>query len=224
MSVRVLVFDLYGTLLDVDSVAHVAETIFPGKGERLSEIWRQKQLEYSWLLTLMGDDRDFEAVTRLGLRYALTALGLEGGPAIEARLLASYDRLRVFPDVEAFLEAMRDRVPLAVLSNGTPRMLSSALESAGIRGFFSAVLSAATVKKHKPHPDVYRLVTERFGVSPEAVGFVSSNAWDAHGAAGFGFRAFWVNRKGAPAEALGGDVVEVGSLSALSQEILPELA
>ena len=224
MSVKAVVFDLYGTLLDVDSVVPKLEARFPGQGEALSRIWRQKQLEYSWLFTLMGEELDSVAVTRLGLRYALGALGLEGGEAIEARLLAAYDRLAAFPDVETFLEALRTRVPLAILSNGTPRMLSSALENAGLSSFFSAVLSAATVRKHKPHPEVYALAARHFGLSPGEIGFVSSNAWDAHGAARFGFRAFWVNRKAAPPEPLGGDVVEVESLSALSQKILPELA
>jgi 2-haloacid dehalogenase len=199
-----LVFDAYGTLFDVHSVARRAESLFPGKGAAISAAWRSKQLEYTWLRTLMGRYEDFSRVTRSSLEWALESLGLESDEAAERALLEEYHRLAPFPEVRGVLESLAATRPLAILSNGHPEMLAAVVDHNGLRGLFrGGVLSVHPARRFKPDPSVYRLAEEALGVPRALMGFVSSNGWDAAGAKSFGFRAYWVNRGGAPVERLG---------------------
>lgn len=199
-----LVFDAYGTLFDVHSVTRRAESLFPGKGAAISAAWRSKQLEYTWLRTLMGRYEDFSRVTRSSLEWALDSLGLESDEAAQRALLEEYRRLALFPEVRGALESLAATRPLAILSNGHPEMLDAVVDHSGLRGLFrGGVLSVHPAKRFKPDPSVYRLAEEALGVTRSLVGFVSSNGWDAAGAKSFGFRAYWVNRGGAPVERLG---------------------
>lgn len=202
--ISALVFDAYGTLFDVHSVTRFAETLFPGKGAALSAAWRTKQLEYTWLRSLMGRYEDFDRVTASSLEWALESLGLQADDAARRGLIGEYRSLATFPEVPAALEALASRRPLAILSNGHPDMLNAVVDHNGLRECFrGGVLSVHPAKVFKPAPSVYRLAEEQLGVPRSMMGFVSSNGWDAAGAKAFGFRAFWVNRAGAPVERLG---------------------
>ena len=204
LKLKALVFDAYGTLFDVHSVVALCEQFWPGKGEQLSRLWRAKQLEYTWQLSLMRRYRDFAAVTRDSLRYACAALGLDiEGEALN-RLRDAYLTLSPFPEVSEVLPVLRRaKLRLAILSNGSPGMLQALVKNAGLRKAFRAVISVDALKIYKPAPAVYRLAVDRLGVPKAAIGFVSSNCWDACGAKAFGFTTFWVNRAGAPLDALG---------------------
>lgn len=205
---RAVVFDAYGTLLDVTAAARRASAE-PG-GEkladgwpRLADDWRRKQLEYTWLRAASGDHADFARVTQDALDWALEAAGLADDPDLRARLLDLYRDLDAYPEVAAVLRDLRGReLRLAILSNGTPDMLARATEAAGIADLFDAVLSVEDAGVFKPSPRVYDLVEQRLGVSRDAVLFVSANGWDAGCGAGYGFATFWVNRAGAPVDRL----------------------
>jgi 2-haloacid dehalogenase len=202
--VSALVFDAYGTLFDVHSVTRRAEELFPGKGEAISRAWRTKQLEYTWLRSLMGRYEDFGRVTRSALEWTLESLGIEADEAAQRALQDEYRRLAPFPEVAKVLESLARRRALAILSNGDPEMLDAVVDHNGLRGQFrGGVLSVHPARRFKPDPAVYRIAEETLGVPRALVGFVSSNGWDAAGARAFGFRAFWVNRGGAPVERLG---------------------
>jgi 2-haloacid dehalogenase len=204
---RLVVFDAYGTLLDVDGAARAAASE-PG-GEHLGRVWaplsrdwRRKQLEYTWLRTLMGTHADFDAVTADALDWAMEAHGL-ADMALRDRLLALYRVLPAYPEVPGVLDALtRAGIGRAILSNGSPGMLEAALEAAGLTRAFDAVLSVEAVGRYKPAREVYDLVGAGTGAAPGEVLFVSANGWDAAGAAVYGFRALWVNRAGAPVERL----------------------
>lgn len=201
--VRAVVFDAYGTLLDVARGTEGAcERLVPGRGAALAGLWRAKQLEYAWLRALMGDYRDFWTVTRDALEHAARALGLELDGQDRERLAAAYLELPAFPDAAPALHALRGRVR-AVLSNGTPAMLAAALSAAGLADRLDAVLGADEVRTYKPDPAVYALAPRRLGVDPGAVLFVSGNYWDCAGAARCGLRAVWVDRAGAAPDLLG---------------------
>ena len=197
-----LVFDAYGTLFDVHSVTAAAESIWPGKGAALSQLWRTKQLEYTWLRSLMGHYEDFAHVTASALGYACAALNLPLEAAQRAHLLKAYLHLAPFPEAAAALGRLRG-IRLAILSNGSPAMLEPVVFNAGLHGLITDVLSVDEVKIFKPDPRVYRIAVDRLGVPAKAIGFVSSNCWDAIGAKAFGFRTFWVNRAGAPVDRMG---------------------
>ena len=197
-----LVFDAYGTLFDVHSITATAESIWPGKGAALSQLWRTKQLEYTWLRSLMGRYEDFAHVTESALRYACATLKLPLDDAKRAQLLKSYLHLATFPEVGEALGRLRG-IRLAILSNGSPAMLEPVVFNAGLHGLITDVLSVDEAKIFKPDPRVYRIAVDRLGVPAKAIGFVSSNCWDAIGAKAFGFRTFWVNRAGAPVDELG---------------------
>jgi 2-haloacid dehalogenase len=202
--ISALVFDAYGTLFDVHSVTRVAENLFPGKGAALSAAWRTKQLEYTWLRSLMGTYEDFSRVTASSLEWAFESLGLAPGDAERRALIDEYRRLAMFPEVGAVLEALAARCPLAILSNGHPDMLEAVVDHNGLRARFrGGVLSVHPARIFKPAPSVYAIVEDKLGLPRTMMGFVSSNGWDAAGAKAFGFRAFWVNRAGAPVERLG---------------------
>ncbi len=199
---RALVFDAYGTLFDVHSISIACESLFPGKGAELSRLWRAKQLEYTWLRSLMGRYAEFEIVTRDALGMACRTLGLALTQATAARLMEGYRQLRPFPEVKDALAALRSR-KLAILSNGSPAMLEALIEHAGLSSAFHAVISVDELKTFKPHPSVYGLVTRHLGVHAGEVGFVSSNFWDVSGAASYGFRTFWINRNDSQPDELG---------------------
>ena len=202
--ISALVFDAYGTLFDVHSVTRRADTIFPGRGAALSAAWRTKQLEYSWLRTLMDRYEDFDRVTRASLEWALESLGLPVGPDACGALIAEYRRLEPFPEVRDALLRLAQSRPLAILSNGHPAMLEALVDHNAMRPLFrGGILSVDAVKRFKPDPSVYRIAEEALGMPRASVGFVSSNGWDAAGAKSFGFRVFWLNRGGAPREKLG---------------------
>ena len=196
------VFDAYGTLFDPYSVQGKAESIFPGRGEALSRLWRSRQLEYTWLRALMNRYADFWQVTREALVYACRNLGLPGDKAQQEELMGEYLRLAAYPDATTGIEALASR-RLAILSNGTPQMLRAVVEHAGLNHTFTALLSVDQVKTYKPNPLVYKLAEDSLNLRKNQIGFVSSNYWDAAGAAAFGFPAFWLNRSGASPEELG---------------------
>ena len=200
MSLEAIVFDAYGTLYDVHSVQRRCESFFPGKGAQLSQLWRAKQLEYTWQRSLMRRYLPFSAVTREALAYASEALGLELTAERMEALMGEYNMLSPFADVEPTLARFAS-FKKAILSNGSPDMLAPLVENSGLK--FDAVLSVDEVGAYKPSPEVYELAASRLDLSREEVGFVSSNCWDALGAKSFGFTVFWINRGGAPVDRLG---------------------
>ena len=202
--ISALVFDAYGTLFDVHCVAALAESLFPGKGGALSQAWRTKQLEYTWLRSLMGQYEDFGRVTAASLEWAIASQRVVAGEGAKAALVDEYRRLAMFPEVPEALARLAAGRPLAILSNGEPEMLEAVVAHNGIRDLFrGGVLSVHPAGMFKPHPSVYRLAEEALGVPAPLTGFVSSNGWDAAGAKAFGFHACWINRAHAPPEQLG---------------------
>jgi len=199
--IEAVVFDAYGTLFDLESVTAACEAAFPGRGAQLGRAWRAKQLEYTWLRSLMGSYADFWSITESAL---LSACGIVGLPANASRqeLMRAYLRLDVFPDVLDSLRSLNG-YRLAVLSNGSPAMLDAAIRNAGLDPLFHCVISVDEVKTYKPSPAVYELGPRQLGLPPGAIAFVSSNYWDAAGAARFGFRTFWINRARSPEDDLG---------------------
>lgn len=201
--IRALAFDAYGTLFDVHSVSDACDRQFPGHGAALSRLWRAKQIEYTWLLSLMGRYEDFWEVTRKALAYASRALSLPCDAAARERLAAEYLRLAAFPEVDEVLRELAGRVPLAILSNGSPRMLESIVAGADLGGSIRHVLSADAVRVYKPSPLVYQRAVDALEVDAASIGFVSANPWDVQGAKAFGLWAVSLNRSGLPVEELG---------------------
>jgi 2-haloacid dehalogenase len=201
ISPQTVVFDAYGPLFDVHSLMAECERCFPGAGDRFCRLWRSKQLEYTWLRSLMGRYRDFDGVTRDAARIAAATLSLEATAQQLDSLLQAYRHLALFPDVMPALRELSGQ-RRAILSNGSPGMLSALVHNAGIGPLLEQVLSVDQVRVFKPHPAVYQLVCKVFGVRAEEVAFVSSNFWDIAGADAFGFRTYWVNRSASPAEEL----------------------
>jgi 2-haloacid dehalogenase len=201
VAIRGYVFDAYGTLFDVHSVVEAGRAL-TADPLALSTLWRQKQLEYTWLRSLMGRYEDFWAVTEAALRYSVRRLGLAASETQLATLMDAYNRLACFPDVRDGLARLADR-PRAILSNGAPRMLAAAVASAGLSGALDHVISVDRVRIYKPAPAVYALGPETLGLPAGDLLFVSSNAWDVAGAKAFGYRVAWCNRAGAPEEELG---------------------
>jgi len=198
------VFDAYGTLFDVHSVVALCEQSWPGKGAALSRLWRAKQLEYTWQRSLMRRYEDFARITEASLRYACLALGLPVDEERRRGLMGAYLELSTFPEVRDVLAALKaSNLKLAILSNGSPPMLRPLVANAGLRGLIGTVISVDQRKIYKPAPAVYQLAVRRMRVPKPAIGFVSSNCWDACGAKSFGFRTFWINRGGAPVDELG---------------------
>jgi 2-haloacid dehalogenase len=197
---RAFVFDAYGTLFDVHAaIARHRDAAGP-EADRFSEIWRTKQLEYAWLLSAAGHYVDFWTLTERALDYAFARVP-SVDRALRARLLDAYFKLDAFADARAALIALKaNGIRTAILSNGTPQMLQSAVEAAGIGGDLDAVFSVDTIRIYKPRREVYALVTAAFKLAPADVAFVSSNRWDVMGATAFGFRCIWVNRANAPEE------------------------
>jgi 2-haloacid dehalogenase len=193
-------FDAYGTLFDVHAAIARHRAAAGIDADRFSEIWRTKQLEYTWTLTLAGHYTDFWTLTERALDFAFARVP-SVDRSLRSKLLDAYLTLDVFPDARMALAALKTQgLRLAILSNGTPRMLAAAVQAAGIADYFDAVLSVDTVRRYKPLPEVYVLATDAFGMGRSDVGFVSSNRWDVMGASSFGFQAYWVNRASMPDE------------------------
>ncbi len=197
---RAYVFDAYGTLFDVHAaIARHRDAAGPD-AERFSELWRLKQLEYSWTLTLSGQYADFWTLTQRALDYAFARVP-SVDRALRPRLLEAYQKLDAYPDARDAVAALKARgLSTAILSNGAPAMLKTAVEASDMAPILDAVLSVDAVRMYKPRREVYALVTDRFALSPREIVFVSSNRWDVMGAAAFGFRTLWVNRTGMPDE------------------------
>jgi 2-haloacid dehalogenase len=198
--VNAFVFDAYGTLFDVHAAIARHRAAAGADADRFSEIWRTKQLEYSWTLTLAGHYVDFWTLTERALDFAFARVP-SVDRSLRPKLLDAYLTLDAFPDARATLIELRAKgARLAILTNGAPRMVAAAVEAAGIADLLDAVLSVDAVRRYKPRPEVYTLATEALGMKPPEVAFVSSNRWDVMGAVSFGFRAFWINRAQMPDE------------------------
>ncbi len=195
------VFDAYGTLFDVHSVIEAGEREYPGKGAALSQLWRAKQLEYTWLRSLIGQYRDFWDITRSALVFACSSLNLACPLVVQDRLMQEYLHLALFPDVEQALDALSGKT-LAILSNGSPFMLSQVAVHSGIAKRFAQVISVDEVGIYKPSPRVYELAPARLGIPKEKIGFVSANYFDVAGAKAYGFYVYWLNRSSLPADEL----------------------
>lgn len=214
--IRACVFDAYGTLFDVNSAAAQAKDALGEKWQPLADLWRAKQLQYTWLRGLMGRHTDFWQVTGDALDYAMGSLGI-GDAALRDRLMNLYLTLNAYPEVKDTLQRLKaGGFKLAILSNGAPKMLAAAVENSGIAGLLDAVLSVEEVKVFKPHPSVYELATRRLGLERGQICFLSSNSWDAHAAKAFGFHVLWCNRFGQVPERIperpDGEIVTLGAL------------
>jgi len=198
--IEACVFDAYGTLFDVSSAARLAEDALGTRWPALAELWRSKQLQYTWLRGLAGHHADFRQVTGDALDFALQSLAIDA-PGLRERLLQSYMTVEAYPEVAATLHRLKAAgMRLAILSNGTPAMLQAAAGHAGIDGVLDAILSVEAVGVFKPHPSVYALASRHFALPPERICFLSSNGWDAYSAKAFGFRVLWCNRFAQAAE------------------------
>ena len=217
--VRACVFDAYGTLFDYASAAARCTDVLGEQVAPLTALWREKQLQYTWLRSLQGRYVGFSQVTSEALEFALEAFGLRD-PALQARLMSLYSTLECFPEVPAMLARLKAAgLQTAILSNGSPQMLASAVAHARIERFFDLVLSVDEVGVYKPHPKVYQLAVDRLGLPPGAISFQSSNGWDAYAASTYGMRVVWCNRYAQPAERLPGKPDSI--ISSLAQ--LPAL-
>ena len=208
---RAVLFDVYGTLLDVYSVGLRAEQMFPGEGERLARAWRDKQIEYSRLVSMSGRYRPFWQLTRDALQVSAAALRLPLDAAGEDSLMNEYRHLSAFPENRAVLLALADRgVRIGVLSNGDPDMLDVTLRSAGLIELIDPILSVHATQRYKTDPAAYALGPQALGLAASEILFVSSNCWDAIGATWYGYTTLWINRADAPMEQLGIQPTRVG--------------
>lgn len=212
---RAVLFDAYGTLFDVYSVGLLAEQLFPGQGQALGVLWRDKQIEYTRLVTTSNDGefyRPFWELTRAGLRYACKRLGLDLTAEREERLMNQYRHLSAFPENREVLQALKKRgIVTGILSNGDPSMLDVAVKSAGLEDLLDHVLSVDSIRKYKTHPEAYALGPQATGLPVAQIAFVSCNSWDALAATWYGYQTLWVNRYALPFEELGTQPVRTGS-------------
>jgi 2-haloacid dehalogenase len=209
---KAVLFDAYGTLFDVYSVGLLAEQFFPGNGERLAQLWRDKQIEYTRLVSMSDRYRPFWELTRAGWRFAAERLALPLDAGAEDRLMNQYRHLSAFPENREVLAELRRRgIPCGILSNGDPEMLAVAVRSAGFTELLDHVLSVHEVRRYKTDPAAYGLGPRAFGLPAREILFVSSNGWDAIGATWFGYTTLWVNRARAPLEALDTRPTHVGT-------------
>ena len=221
MPIRAILFDVYGTLLDVHSAIAREGKELGAHADAVSRLWRQKQLEYTWVWSLRGEYRGFHTLTESALDFALAAHGVKSS-SLKQRLLSAYRQLDAFPEVAAALVDLRQRgLRLAALSNGDPDMLEAGLQSAGLRDALDAILSVAPLRVYKPDRQVYELGRSWADAPAQEIAFVSANAWDAGGAAAFGFRTFWIDRAGQPPEY---DVPRHATVVASLSEIAAHLA
>ena len=193
MTIKAVVFDAYGTLYDIQSVAAVTEDAFPGYGDIITQIWRVKQLEYSWLRSLMRRYEDFSVITRESLAYSIRVLGLQHDAAVFERIMDKYLHLDLYGDASKTLAALKGR-KLAILSNGSSDMLNALVKNTGLDRVLDATISVDSKKIFKPAPDAYTLIDSQLGTRPDQVLFVSSNPWDACGAKAFGLNVAWIER------------------------------
>jgi 2-haloacid dehalogenase len=193
LTIKAVVFDAYGTLYDIQSVAEVTEQAFPGYGDIITQIWRIKQLEYSWLRSLMGRYQDFSVVTRDSLAYTLRVLGLPHDDAVFARIIDKYLHLDLYSDALGAISALKGN-KLAILSNGSSNMLDALVRNSGLDSMLDAVISVDAKRIFKPSPHAYALIEQKLGIAPREVLFVSSNPWDACGAKAFGLTVAWIER------------------------------
>ncbi|WP_420547103.1 haloacid dehalogenase type II [Curvivirga sp.] len=202
--IKACIFDAYGTLFNVHAAAAKCKDDLGDKADALSHIWRQKQLEYTWLRSLMRDYRDFWDITQDGLAYAMAAVNLDS-PELKKKLLSLYWELEAYPEVPEMLSALRDKkLKRVILSNGSPKMLEAAAQSARITPLLNEIHSVDDIGVFKPDPRVYQMSVDHLYIQPHEICFVSSNAWDVAGAAHFGFNVVWVNRFNQPPEGLSG--------------------
>lgn len=201
---RAVLFDAYGTLFDVYSVGLTAEQLFPGAGDRLARAWRDKQIEYTRLVSMSGTYQPFWALTRAALQFSAEAMGLILTPEGEERLMNQYRHLSAFPENREVLQGLKARgIPTGILSNGDPDMLAIAVRSAGLSDLLDHVLSVHDTRRFKTDPAAYQIGVDALQMPARDILFVSSNGWDAIGATWFGYTTLWVNRTGAPLERLG---------------------
>lgn len=201
---RAVLFDAYGTLFDVYSVGLTAGQLFPGAGETLARLWRDKQIDYTRLVSMSGTYQPFWDLTRAALQASASQLGLALTAESEDQLMNQYRHLSAFPENREVLQALKARgIPTGILSNGDPDMLAVAVRSAGFTGLLDHVLSVHATRRFKTDPAAYQVGVDALGLPARDVLFVSSNGWDAIGATWFGYRTLWVNRSGAPLERLG---------------------
>jgi 2-haloacid dehalogenase len=193
VTIKAVVFDAYGTLYDIQSVASITDEAFPGYGEVITQIWRMKQLEYTWLRSLMRRYEDFSVITRESLVYTLKLLGLKYDPSVFDRIMVKYVHLELYPDAKQALVAMRGS-KLAILSNGSTDMLNTLVRNTGMDHVLDATISIDSRKVFKPSPDAYTLIEANLGIAPAEVLFVSSNPFDACGAKSFGLNVAWIER------------------------------
>jgi 2-haloacid dehalogenase len=206
-----VLFDAYGTLFDVYSVGLLAEQLYPGHGDKLAQLWRDKQIEYTRLVSMSGRYQPFWQVTQAGLRFAAQKLALPLDQGNEDRLMNQYRHLSAFPENREVLDALKARgVPAGVLSNGDPEMLTVAVKSAGFADLLDPVLSVHETRRYKTDPATYALGPAALGLDAKHILFVSSNGWDAIGATWYGYTTLWVNRAGAPLEQLGTSPTRIG--------------
>ena len=208
---KAVLFDVYGTLLDVYSVALRAEQMFPGTGDRLARAWRERQIEYSRLVSMSGRYRPFWQLTRDALQVSAAALGLPLDDAGADSLMNEYRHLSAFPENRGVLQALADRgIRAGILSNGDPEMLAVAIRSAGLTELIDPILSVHATRRYKTDPAAYAIGPVALGLPASEILFVSSNCWDAIGATWYGFTTLWVDRAGAPMERLGTEPTRIG--------------
>lgn len=193
MPIKAFIFDAYGTLFDVQSVSQVTNQEFPEHGDLITQVWRLKQLEYTWLRSLMGEYKSFWEVSEESLVYAINSCGLDYDDAKLNRIMDKYLHLDPYPDCLSALEALQG-TPLAILSNGNQEILDALVSNTGVASKLTSVISVDKIKIFKPHASAYRLVEETLGVKPAETLFVSSNAFDACAAKNFGFHVAWIER------------------------------
>ena len=221
---KAVLFDAYGTLFDVYSVGALAEALFPGHGERLGALWRDKQIEYTRLVSMSGQRRSFRDLTRAGLRWAAQRLGLALTADSEARLMKQYEALALFPENAGVLaELGRRGVRAGILSNGDPDMLEPLVAHAGLGGVLDPVLSVQETGRFKTDPATYALGPRALGLPARDILFVSSTCWDAIGATWHGYTTLWVNRAGLPLDALDTEPVRIGTSLAAVLDFFPPL-
>ncbi|WP_096667651.1 haloacid dehalogenase type II [Polaromonas sp. AET17H-212] len=212
---RAVLFDAYGTLFDVYSVGLLAEQLFPSQGQALGVLWRDKQIEYTRLVTTSNDGQFYQPfwdLTRAGLRYACKRLGLDLTAEREERLMNQYRHLSAFPENREVLQALKKRgIVTGILSNGDPSMLDVAVKSAGLGDLLDHVLSVDSIRKYKTHPQAYALGPQATGLAAAQIAFVSCNSWDALAATWYGYQTLWVNRYALPFEELGTQPSRTGS-------------
>ena len=213
--IRAVLFDAYGTLFDVYSVGLLAEQLFPGRGQALSVMWRDKQIEYTNLVSTSSHGAHYQPfweLTRAALRYAGKRLGLEMTGEREDQLMNQYRHLSAFPENRDVLQALKDQgIVTGILSNGDPAMLAVAVKSAGLEALLDHVISVDAIRKYKTHPDAYAMGLRATGLDVSQIAFVSCNSWDALAATWYGYQTLWVNRYQLPFEELGTQPVYTGS-------------